>query len=90
MQFDLAYHVSEQELANHNFGRRKPPQDLCKDVKEALMWQTPESPIGRAGTKKKTMIEKNKILMERSPEKWKTMYRDQFRKFTHSPQKQEG
>lgn len=25
--------------------------------------------------------------MHRSPEKWKTMYRDQFRKFTDSPQK---
>lgn len=23
--------------------------------------------------------------MERSPTKWKTMYRDQFRKFTESP-----
>lgn len=67
------------------------PQDLCKNVKEALVWQTPESPIGRAGNKKKkTMIEQNKILMERSPEKWKTMYRDQFRKFAHSPQKHDA
>jgi hypothetical protein len=26
--------------------------------------------------------------MERSPQKWKTMYRDQYRKFAESPGKQ--
>jgi len=30
----------------------------------------------------------NEVLCERSPQKWKTMYRDQYRKFTDSPQRE--
>ena len=35
------------------------------------------------------MINQNEVLMERSPDKWKTTNRDQFRKFTNSPAKED-
>lgn len=75
---------------NTNFGRRRLPQDLCKNVKEALVWEGPDSPIGKAGNKKRSMVQQNRILKEHSPEKWKTMYRDQYRKFTQSPTKHDA
>lgn len=37
---------------------------------------------------KKTFDQVTKVIMERSPEKWKTSYRDQFRKFSKTPNKQ--
>jgi len=74
-------------MANTSYGRRRPAQDLCPNAFEALKWETPESPIGKAANKKKTIGQMNQILMERSPQKWKTMYRDQYRKFTNSPGK---
>ena len=44
---------------------------------------------GKAGNKKKSMVNHNEILMERSPDRWKTTNRDQFRKFTNSPTKED-
>lgn len=33
---------------------RKPPNDLCKDVKEALRWDAPDEPeLGRSNKGKK-------------------------------------
>jgi len=55
VQFDLANPITEDQMQNTFFGRRKLPNDPCKDAKEALVWNSPESPIGRAGNKKKTM-----------------------------------
>ena len=76
--------MNEKWLNDTKFGRRKPPKDLCKDVKEAMVWEAPNDyEIGK--TKKKTFDQVTAIQMERSPTKWKTMYRDQFRKFTESP-----
>lgn len=95
VQFDLAYNISENALNSTNFGRKRPPQDMCKNIKDALKWESPEepdlkkNPLGRTANKKPSMTKKNEILMERSPEKWKTMYRDQYRKFAHSPMKQD-
>lgn len=81
------------------FGRRKSPRDDCKNVKEALVWREPDyefyqkqfgrdlvvnEPIGRS---KKTGAQVQQIVMQRSPQKWKTMYRDQYRKFKESPQR---
>lgn len=40
--------------------------------------------------KKKTFDAITDIQMERSPTRWKTMYRDQYRKFSGSPQRGEG
>ena len=40
--------------------------------------------------KKKTYDAITEIQMERSPTRWKTLYRDQFRKFSGSPQRGEG
>ena len=81
-----------------DFGLRKPPYDLKTDkeiknvlntgnstlMKEALKWDCP-SPEGKIG--RKTIDYLNQIQMERSPQKWKTMYRDQYRKFMESPGK---
>lgn len=39
--------------------------------------------------KKKTFDQVTGIQMERSPTRWKTMYRDQYRKFSGSPQRGE-
>ena len=37
------------------FGRRRPPKDLCKDVKDALVWDVPDVyEIGKTKQKKKT------------------------------------
>ena len=51
------------------------------------MWNAPnEYEFGKTkGYKRKTFDQVTAIQMERSPTKWKTMYRDQFRKFTESP-----
>lgn len=87
IQFDLANQISEQQLQNTYYGRRKLPNDECKNAKEALIWEGPPEPFGRAANKKRSMVEQNQHLMERSPEKWKTSYRDQYRKFAESPGK---
>lgn len=45
--------MNEKWLNDTKFGRRKPPKDLCKDVKEAMVWEAPNDyEIGK--TKKKT------------------------------------
>ena len=79
------------------FGRRKSPKDDCKDVREALVWREPdyeyqEKKFGRpltmgndVGRLRKTAAQVQQIQMQRSPQKWKTMYRDQYRKFRESP-----
>ena len=46
------------------------------------MWDYP-SPQRKKNDR--TRDHMNEILMERSPQKWKTMYRDQYRKFMESP-----
>jgi len=75
-------------MQNTNFGRKKVHHDPCKNAKEALIWHAPVGPqVGKEANKKKSVVQKNQILMERSPEKWKTSYRDQYRQFTKSPQK---
>lgn len=87
VQFDLAQSMDEQQLQTTQFGRRRPPNDLCKDVKDAMVWDVPDNfVIGKS--KKKTFDQVSQIQMERSPHKWKTMYRDQFRKFRQSPGKE--
>lgn len=76
--------MNEKWLNDTKFGRRRPPKDLCKNVCEALIWDAPNDyELGK--TKKKGFDQVTQIQMERSPTKWKTMYRDQFRKFTESP-----
>jgi hypothetical protein len=45
--------MDEQQLKTTQFGRRRPPNDLCKDVKDALVWDVPDNfVIGKS--KKKT------------------------------------
>lgn len=84
VQFDLAQRMNEKWLNDTKFGRRRPPKDLCRNVYEALVWDAPNDyELGK--TKKKGFDQVTQIQMERSPTKWKTMYRDQFRKFTESP-----
>jgi hypothetical protein len=56
VQFDLANQVTEAQLNNTYHGRKKVHNDLCKDAKEALVWNPPDSPLGRAGNKKKSMV----------------------------------
>jgi len=67
------------------YGRRKVdnkwPNNLVPNVKEALKWEESHDeqavPYGRAfGSKQKSYAQRNQILMERSPQKWKTSYRD--------------
>ena len=68
------------------YGVRKPPNDLCKNVQEALRWDAPDEPeFGRSRRTKKNFDQVTQIQMERSPQKWKTSYKDQFRKFRDSP-----
>jgi hypothetical protein len=62
VQFDLANDVSESELQNTYFGRRKVPNDWCKDVKEALIWMGPDELIGKAANKKMSMVQQNRML----------------------------
>ena len=93
VQFDLANTISESQMQQTFYGRRKVdnkwPNNLVPNVKEALKWDEPDHqsvPYGRAfGSRQKGYNERNQILMERSPQKWKTSYRDQYRKFTESP-----
>lgn len=44
----------------------------------------------RYNTKKKTFDDVTGIQMERSPQKWKTVYRDDHRQFSSSPVKDEA
>lgn len=53
VQFDLANSISEDQMQQTFYGRRKVddkwPNNLVPDVKEALKWDTPDEPeIGRA------------------------------------------
>ena len=68
------------QLKNVYYGRRKPTNDLCPDVKESLKWDCGDDD-GFGKSKKKTYDQVTQIVMERSPSKWKTSYKDQFRKF---------
>ena len=43
VQFDLAQSMNERQLGTTQFGRRRPPKDLCKDVKDALVWDVPDN-----------------------------------------------
>lgn len=60
-------------------------------MKEALKWEENEGEASRGrglGNKNLTYGQRHAILMERSPQKWKTSYRDQYRKFCESPGKE--
>lgn len=88
VQFDLVQPMSEVQLKNTHYGRRKPVNDLVPNVKEALKWIQPndnEPEFGR--TRKRGYDQVQQIAMERSPQRWKTMYKDQFRKFCDSPKR---
>ena len=75
VQFDLAQSLNQQQLMTTQFGRRRPPNDLCKDVKDALVWDVPDDYVIGKPTRK-NFDQVTQIQMERSPQKWKTMYRD--------------
>ena len=69
VQFDLVAPQSEMQLKNTYYGRRKPPADLCPDVKEALKWAQPdhEPEFGKSRKDKKNFDQVTQIVMERSP-----------------------
>lgn len=55
VQFDLVQQMNEQQLQTTQFGRRRPPKDLCRDVKDAMVWDVPDNfEIGKKQNKRKT------------------------------------
>ena len=70
IQHDLAQNINLNALQNYQFGRRKPNQDLCKDVKDALKWEEPDttdlfSNVG--ASKNKNFDQVTQIQMQKSP-----------------------
>lgn len=64
-------------------------QNKLSRKEEEMLWKFNEKNIGPEANKKMSIMQKNSLLMERSPDKWKTAYRDQYRNFSHSPEKKD-